>query len=277
MVLQSLQGLPAFAIYFIVASVLVAAYLYAYTWITAHDEFALLKANNTSAAIALGLSMIGFALPLTSSIGHADGVVDMTIWGVIALIVQIGVYYRGAHSGAGPVASASRRARSRPRSGSAPPRSRPACSTPPRWVRDAVKRSAQVALVLMGVTGATAAGAYLMPARSAECRQPARRPAPAAAPVPGATPRAQEEPCRRRRSWGSWHWGSGSYSYDRSRRNSTIAPSTAFRSSPSSGTRSTSTSTSASTSTSSPARPRSSSRGGFGSTIVRSFELELTC
>ena len=93
MVLQSLEGLPAFAIYFIVASVLVAAYLYVYTWITAHDEFALLKANNTSAAIALGLSMIGFALPLTSSIGHADGVVDMTIWGVIALIVQVGVYY----------------------------------------------------------------------------------------------------------------------------------------------------------------------------------------
>ena len=93
MVLQSLQGLPAFAIYFIVASVLVAAYLYAYTWITAHDEFALLKSNNVSAAIALGLSMIGFALPLTSSIGHADGVVDMAIWGVIALIVQVGVYY----------------------------------------------------------------------------------------------------------------------------------------------------------------------------------------
>ncbi len=93
MVLQSLQGLPAFAIYFIVASVLVAAYLFVYTWITAHDEFALLKANNTSAAIALGLSMIGFALPLTSSIGHSDGVVDMTIWGVIALIVQVGVYY----------------------------------------------------------------------------------------------------------------------------------------------------------------------------------------
>ena len=93
MVLQSLQGLPAFLIYFVVASVLVAAYLYVYTWITAHDEFALLKANNASAAIALGLSMIGFALPLTSSIGHADGVVDMTIWGVIALLVQVAVYY----------------------------------------------------------------------------------------------------------------------------------------------------------------------------------------
>ena len=93
MVLQSLSGLPAFLIYFVVASVLVAAYLYVYTWITSYDEFALLKANNAGAAIALGLSMIGFALPLTSSIGHADGVIDMTIWGIIALLVQVAVYY----------------------------------------------------------------------------------------------------------------------------------------------------------------------------------------
>ena len=35
-----------------------------------------------------------------------------------------------------------------------------------------MKRSAQVALVLMGVGGVTAAGAYMMPARSADCRAP---------------------------------------------------------------------------------------------------------
>jgi putative membrane protein len=93
MVLQSLSGLPAFLIYLVCASVLVGAYLYVYTWITAHSEFELLRANNSGAAISLSLSTIGFALPLTSSIAHADGILDMTIWGVIALIVQVGVYY----------------------------------------------------------------------------------------------------------------------------------------------------------------------------------------
>jgi putative membrane protein len=87
MVLNSLAGLPAFLVYFCLAGVLTAAY------ITPHDEFALLRANNPAAAISLGFSMIGFALPLTSSIGHSDGVADMVIWGVIALIVQVGVYY----------------------------------------------------------------------------------------------------------------------------------------------------------------------------------------
>jgi putative membrane protein len=93
MVLQSLSGLPAFLIYFVVASMLVAVYLYIYLWITPHDEFALMRADKPGAAIALGLSMIGFALPLTSSIAHSDNVVDMVIWGLIALVVQIAAYY----------------------------------------------------------------------------------------------------------------------------------------------------------------------------------------
>ena len=90
---NSLAGLPAFLIYFCVAGVLVAAYLFIYMWATPHDELALLRANNPAAALALGLSMIGFALPLTSSIGHSDGIVDMAIWGVVALAVQIAVYF----------------------------------------------------------------------------------------------------------------------------------------------------------------------------------------
>jgi putative membrane protein len=90
---QSLAGLPAFLLYFIVAAVLIAAYIFVYTWITPHDEFALIRNNVPGAALALGMSTIGFALPLTSAIGHANDVVDMTVWGVIALIVQVIAYY----------------------------------------------------------------------------------------------------------------------------------------------------------------------------------------
>ena len=91
--LQSLSGLPAFLIYFCVAAVLIAAYIFVYTWITPHDEFALIRNNVPGAALALGMSTIGFALPLTSAIGHANDVVEMAIWGVVALIVQIIAYY----------------------------------------------------------------------------------------------------------------------------------------------------------------------------------------
>lgn len=93
MVLQSLSGLPAFLVYFVVATMLVAVYLYVYLWITPYDEFALMREDKPGAAIALGLSMVGFALPLTSSIAHSDNVLDMVIWGLVALAVQIAAYY----------------------------------------------------------------------------------------------------------------------------------------------------------------------------------------
>jgi hypothetical protein len=127
-----------------------------------------------------------------------------------------------------------------------------------------MKRSAQVALVLMGVTGTTATAAYMMPARP-ECRatpaasatvNPPNALSPAAAPT---------EPCRRR-SWSGWRWNSYSHSYSSysssdgrysnthsywSRR-APAAVSTALTS-----TGRSSSSTSASSST---------SRGGFGAT-----------
>ena len=82
-----------------------------------------------------------------------------------------------------------------------------------------MKRSAQVALVLMGVTGTTAAGAYMMPPRP-ECK-----PAPAASTTlnppqalnPGAPAAAAAEPCRRR-SWSGWRWSSSGSSYSSSTR-----------------------------------------------------------
>jgi putative membrane protein len=93
MILQSLSGVPAFLGYLLVAAALLVAYIVIYTAITRHDEFALIRSNVPGAAVALGLSAIGFALPLTSAIGHAANIIDCAIWGVIALVVQIAVYY----------------------------------------------------------------------------------------------------------------------------------------------------------------------------------------
>ena len=37
--------------------------------------------------------MLGFTLPLVSAIAHSSNIVDCLIWSLIALIVQIVVYY----------------------------------------------------------------------------------------------------------------------------------------------------------------------------------------
>lgn len=93
MVLQSFSGLPAFLAYFCVSAVAVVAYLLVYTRITPHEEFALIGQNVPGAAISLGLSLLGFALPVASAVAHAADIVDCAIWSLIALVVQIIAYY----------------------------------------------------------------------------------------------------------------------------------------------------------------------------------------
>src|SRR5690349_17002152 len=93
MLLQSLAGLPAFVVYFCTAIVVVVAYLFVYTRVTPHNEFQLIRDNDPAAAIALGLSLLGFSLPVVSAIAHSANVVDCLIWSVIALAVQIVVYF----------------------------------------------------------------------------------------------------------------------------------------------------------------------------------------
>jgi len=74
MILQSLAGLPAFLAYFCTAIVAVIAYLFIYTRVTPHDEFQLIRDNDPAAAIALGLSLLGFVLPVVSAIAHSANV-----------------------------------------------------------------------------------------------------------------------------------------------------------------------------------------------------------
>ena len=93
MVMQSLAGLPAFLVYFCTAIVAVILYLAIYTWITAHKEFDLIAKNVPGAAVALGLSLLGFALPLASAIAHSQNLLDCAIWAIIALVVQLVVYF----------------------------------------------------------------------------------------------------------------------------------------------------------------------------------------
>lgn len=87
--LSSLDGLPPFLAYFVVAVVLVLIFVRLYTLVTPQDELALIRANNPAAALAFGGALIGFALPLSSAIEHSQSLLDCAIWGAVALVVQV--------------------------------------------------------------------------------------------------------------------------------------------------------------------------------------------
>lgn len=78
-----------FIIYIVVAAILFALFQLIYTRLTPHKEFALIREGNTAAAIALGGSLIGFALPASNIIAYSVGVLDFVVWVVIAAVVQL--------------------------------------------------------------------------------------------------------------------------------------------------------------------------------------------
>jgi putative membrane protein len=88
-----LWRLAEFALYFGTGVGLVVLYLVLYTLATAHNEFALIRQNVTAAGLALGLSLVGFALPLSSAIVRAQTLLDAVLWGLVAIAVQILVYW----------------------------------------------------------------------------------------------------------------------------------------------------------------------------------------
>jgi putative membrane protein len=93
-IVTSLAGLPAFAAYFVAAVTLCALYLIAYTYVTPNDEFRLMfEEHNASTALALGMSLMGFSLPLASAIYHSANIIDCVIWGLVALIAQLIAYF----------------------------------------------------------------------------------------------------------------------------------------------------------------------------------------
>ncbi len=84
--------LPGFAIYFASAMILLAIFVTIYTRLTPQHEWTLIRNGNTAASLSLGGALIGFVLPLGSVIVNSLSLVDMLIWGGVALIVQLLVF-----------------------------------------------------------------------------------------------------------------------------------------------------------------------------------------
>jgi len=88
----SMAGLPAFLLYFVVGAALIAGFAIIYLRLTAHDEIALIRAGNLSAAIAFGGNLTGFSIPLEKAIAQASSIPDLVLWAIAAMLIQFAVY-----------------------------------------------------------------------------------------------------------------------------------------------------------------------------------------
>ena len=89
----NVSDLTSFFKYFFVAAVLTGLYVGIYILITPHAEIKLIRENNSSAAIAFSGSLMGFSLPIAIIIAHSSTLISCLVWGIIALLTQIFVFF----------------------------------------------------------------------------------------------------------------------------------------------------------------------------------------
>ncbi|HEY6982887.1 DUF350 domain-containing protein [Reyranella sp.] len=83
---------PNFLRYIIVSFALAALFLWIYVLITPWREFALIRGGNSAAAIALVGALLGFCMPLANTIAHSASLIDLVLWALVALAVQVIVH-----------------------------------------------------------------------------------------------------------------------------------------------------------------------------------------
>ena len=91
-VLDSFAGFDDFLVYLAVSLVLLALFIAIYIRITPYRELQLIREGNMAASFSLSGALLGFIVPLASAVQHSVSLVDMAIWGVIALFVQVGAF-----------------------------------------------------------------------------------------------------------------------------------------------------------------------------------------
>ena len=88
-----LANLPAFIEWWSLAALLSFAFAAIYLFITPQHEIRLIRQGNVSAAVCFSGALLGYVLPLASALVHGDSLFDFLLWGLVAMLVQVVVYF----------------------------------------------------------------------------------------------------------------------------------------------------------------------------------------
>lgn len=89
---ESLSGLYAFLGYFAASAIVLILFCVIYLRVTPYPELRLVREGKTAPAISFGGAVLGFVIPLASAIAQSVSFVDMCIWALVAMVVQIVVF-----------------------------------------------------------------------------------------------------------------------------------------------------------------------------------------
>lgn len=87
-----LETLPLYFTFLGVSVALLAVAVTLYMLITPYREVALIREGNSAAAVSLGGTVIGMAIALFSIASGTYAILDLLLWGAVALVCQIAVF-----------------------------------------------------------------------------------------------------------------------------------------------------------------------------------------
>lgn len=91
-VFDSFATFDDFLVYLAVAVALLAVFVAIYIRVTPYREIQLIREGNMAASFSLSGALLGFIVPLASAVQHSVNLLDMALWGLIAMLVQLAAY-----------------------------------------------------------------------------------------------------------------------------------------------------------------------------------------
>lgn len=82
-------GLPELLLHFVTVLILWAIGVGIYTLVTPFHERALIDRGNTAAGVVLAGAILAIALPLAALLATSGQVLDILVWGVVAVLLQL--------------------------------------------------------------------------------------------------------------------------------------------------------------------------------------------
>src|ERR1700740_899724 len=86
------SGFPVALLHVAVSVLMLLAAAAVYIALTPHKEISLVREGNVAAAVDLGGGLVGRAIPLAFSLKGSTSLVDVALWGVATVVIQLLVF-----------------------------------------------------------------------------------------------------------------------------------------------------------------------------------------
>ena len=87
------SGFPVTLLHVGVALVILVVGASVYALVTPHRELQLIREGNTAAALSFGGVLVGIALPLAFALAASTSVLEIVLWGVTTIVVQLALFW----------------------------------------------------------------------------------------------------------------------------------------------------------------------------------------